>query len=1352
VATVAFEFARRGFRTGAKIIAYLAHFFAIAASTTIPAGAIPSPELVVGSLSSLSQLFTLLTAVLGGGALFAGARAARAGATAGRPRIATSVIIGAIVFLGASLLGNWYQYSQTRQDKQARLEATLLRPARTPGMPQLDPTLKELSFPQQLKHPLGVSTDETAEIVVAHERGELKDTVIIDVRESAESMMGNLPGAIVARYPDFDDLKLDLAGKKALLFCHNGNRSHETCEILASRGIDCSFVVGGLEKWVTENRPMTGLAVRTLDTLRAIPPYPAQRVLLDNARVHELVGREGAVFVDVRYAPEFKAGHLPNAINLPIRRLTKLELRAQIEALPDKPLILPCYDRRGCFFAEVLGYELDKAGRDLRGRFTVPWEYFPASARPPHVEQWLKDSQVGLWEKLVRAAAAALGWLTDVFGIVGAIIAAAVLSRLIVLPFSLKAERDQLVARNIEPEIAALKQRLKSDPLRLSRALKSLYRRHALTPARNLVALAFVPLLGLLSLAVQRVASSRPSDLLWIESLGERDPYLILPISAAALFGLYLHMMLARSRRNLAIVWLMVVPFLVLSLGMLGAAVNLYIVSSAILLIVQRTIAGASLEDWKSRLQRLSRTGRSIPRGIVPLAAVEALQGCGNKAYRLAQLKAAGVNVPGAVVLTDALLQQIEQDPRVAECRLAEAWSAVGSDKVAVRSSGAAEDGSVKSFAGVFESVLDVDRAGFAGAVARVAASFRADKVASYAAEAGAANILVQRMVAAQYAGVLFTRDPASAGLALVELVEGSGDGLVSGIRTPEAYRFGRSTGRSVDRADDAAKPPIDLAPLLELGRLAETLFAAPQDVEWAYADGKFHVLQSRDITAPIGRNADAVMYAEWSRIIDLVDGRPADDISLAQSEVTEVLPQPTALSLSLMQDFWSSGGSIDLASSRLGMGYSVEEDSRPYVVSVFGRLYVDRAEAGARKSSAGKTTLRRLRRNADRIEHEFRQTFLPTFLARIRLADAVDFDRLATTDLLAELQRCRTELIERTHVEVDVVNMLAQLFVDEARRELERLGVDAAKNLTPHHVDDLKSAVREANKLQGGARLAHLELALGHRADVDYELACPRYSEDRAGLTRSTMMISAVDQIGVVHEPEGWPHPVAVAVDRARRFQVLKEDAKHHMLRELALLRKIVLAVDRRFGLEGSIFHLTFSEIAGLDGPDRVRLVAEASTRRDRREVLVAQPAPSAHLTPAMIELASNGSGLKSPGSQFVSGTRVSGSSASIGRALVISTRKAELGEPIEDFRPGDIIVARMISPAWLPHLREAGGLVCELGGWLSHIALLARELDLPMIVGARGLDTISDKSMIELCLDGSVRPVENQMMLAAQ
>ena len=80
------------------------------------------------------------------------------------------------------------------------------------------------------------------------------------------------------------------------------------------------------------------------------------------------------------------------------------------------------------------------------------------------------------------------------------------------------------------------------------------------------------------------------------------------------------------------------------------------------------------------------------------------------------------------------------------------------------------------------------------------------------------------------------------------------------------------------------------------------------------------------------------------------------------------------------------------------------------------------------------------------------------------------------------------------------------------------------------------------------------------------------------------------------------------------------------------------------------------------------------------------------------------------------------------------------------------DIIVSRMISPAWLSHFKDAGGLVCEIGGWLSHTAVMAREYQLMMVTGVKGIDEIEERSQIEITDSGLIRIIDAKQSIAAE
>mgnify|MGYP000044124562 CR=1 FL=1 len=232
----------------------------------------------------------------------------------------------------------------------------------------------------------------------------------------------------------------------------------------------------------------------------------------------------------------------------------------------------------------------------------------------------------------------------------------------------------------------------------------------------------------------------------------------------------------------------------------------------------------------------------------------------GGKALGLAQLRAAGFDVPSAFVLADA-------DPDALPPGLAERYHrlAPAGEPVAVRSSAAGEDGVDSSFAGQYDTVLDVrDLDGLLDAVRRCVASTRSARASAYredsAAEGAGADsdaamhVVVQEMVDARAAGVVFTADPVSArrDLAVVDAVSGLGEQLVDGSTSSDHYEVDR-TGRVVASLLGAEEPALaeqEVTAVVAGAREAEARAGHPLDLEWAIdRSGRLRWLQARPIT-----------------------------------------------------------------------------------------------------------------------------------------------------------------------------------------------------------------------------------------------------------------------------------------------------------------------------------------------------------------------------------------------------------------------------------------------------------------------------------------------------------------------
>jgi pyruvate,water dikinase len=269
----------------------------------------------------------------------------------------------------------------------------------------------------------------------------------------------------------------------------------------------------------------------------------------------------------------------------------------------------------------------------------------------------------------------------------------------------------------------------------------------------------------------------------------------------------------------------------------------------------------------------------------------------GGKAFNLGKLIAAGLPVPhGFCVTTTAFDQFLASCPRrnelsrlLAQCsgdeigRIAElsrevrscltevrvpegvkdavlsAWRESGGERsFAVRSSATVEDAAGMSFAGQFESILNVRGAdALLAAIKTCWLSLFSERALVYLArqrvpaEKVRMAVLVQEMVATDHAGVVFTADPLTGATDrfVVECVCGLGEGLVQGTVQPERMVVEKRTGRVLASPENELLSSATLENLCDLARQTERLFGSPQDIEWAQRDGAVFLLQSRPIT-----------------------------------------------------------------------------------------------------------------------------------------------------------------------------------------------------------------------------------------------------------------------------------------------------------------------------------------------------------------------------------------------------------------------------------------------------------------------------------------------------------------------
>jgi pyruvate,water dikinase len=302
--------------------------------------------------------------------------------------------------------------------------------------------------------------------------------------------------------------------------------------------------------------------------------------------------------------------------------------------------------------------------------------------------------------------------------------------------------------------------------------------------------------------------------------------------------------------------------------------------------------AGASVGAKALNLAALMRAGLPVPEGFcvtaeayrvhistLPLGQPQrALSDRGRRGQRLAAIR--------ELITSGEMAKDTANGIRAAFARL-------HTPLIAVRSSGAAEDLPGHSFAGLYDTYLRAtDANGCIELVKRCWASLWTERAVDYRTRNGLASaapvgqcdhekaamaVIVQQLVAADAAGVVFTADPVTGSpeRIVVEACWGLGEALVSGKVTPDRFVIQRDTEQVVERSIStksvetafsptgspveqpvpparADKPSISDATAQKLARLAlkvERLFGTPQDIEWAMAGPTLFILQSRPIT-----------------------------------------------------------------------------------------------------------------------------------------------------------------------------------------------------------------------------------------------------------------------------------------------------------------------------------------------------------------------------------------------------------------------------------------------------------------------------------------------------------------------
>jgi rifampicin phosphotransferase len=705
----------------------------------------------------------------------------------------------------------------------------------------------------------------------------------------------------------------------------------------------------------------------------------------------------------------------------------------------------------------------------------------------------------------------------------------------------------------------------------------------------------------------------------------------------------------------------------------------------------------------------------------------------------------------------------------------------------AVRSSATAEDLPTASFAGQQDSYLNiVGPAAILQHVSRCWASLFTERAVTYRLRNGIDHrkvqmaVVVQRMVFADAAGILFTADPVTSNrkVASVEASFGLGEGLVSGRVNADLYkvRDGEVVAKTIapERREQPALPDAQIIRLAHLGRRIEAHFGRPQDIEWCFVDDGFQIVQSRPITTlfpiPAAGDRENHVYVSVGHQQMMTD--PMKPLGLSLHQLI-ALPRMYEAGGRLFVDV-AKGLATPTSRARLlevmGKGDPLIGDALQTILERgdFIPSLPEEAPAGPPAGGAPPPIetdpaivtelIARTQASIAAVKRDIRTksgaALLDFILEDIQELRRLLFDPRSHQVFMGAMEATwwLNEHLEAWLGEKNLADTLTLSVPHNVTSEMGLALLHVADVIRPHpevvafleHVDN-EEFLDELGDLPGGpqARDAIRDYldTYGMRCVGEIDITRPRWSE------RPTTLVPLI--LGNVKnsEPgagerrfeqgrqEAWAKEKDVLerlqalsdgarkaeetkrmIDRVRTFIGYREYPKYGLVSRTFVYKQALLEEADRLVQAGvvrekeDIFYLTFQELHDVV---RAGQVVDDQLIAQRKDAFRSYEA----LTPPRV-LTSEG--------EVVAGTYRRGDAptrALIGLPVSAGTIEGRARVILDmadaEVEPGDILVTAYTDPGWSPLFVGIEGLVTEVGGLMTHGAVIAREYGLPAVVG---------------------------------
>ncbi|MFH1089137.1 MAG: PEP/pyruvate-binding domain-containing protein [Candidatus Uhrbacteria bacterium] len=282
-----------------------------------------------------------------------------------------------------------------------------------------------------------------------------------------------------------------------------------------------------------------------------------------------------------------------------------------------------------------------------------------------------------------------------------------------------------------------------------------------------------------------------------------------------------------------------------------------------------------------------------------------------------------GFTVPKFVAIPADACSELFCDLNLRKQVVEEISIVLKSKSYAVRSSALIEDSEEHSLAGQLLTKTAIKTENLAEAILEVLK--QADDYLK--GELEKFSIIVQEYIPATISGVTFTRNPNGNREMILEYGLGEGEKIVGGLIKPERREFYWNETTDRREASLPVKPQV-----IEIFKELETKYSLPQDIEWCLKDEQFYLLQTRPITT--------ISNEQYKQILFLEKTLPTKTkFYLEKTEISEMTPRPTPITFGLLNLLYSENGPI----KKVYQKYQVAYQKTDFLKIIGNELYLDK-------------------------------------------------------------------------------------------------------------------------------------------------------------------------------------------------------------------------------------------------------------------------------------------------------------------------------------------------------------------------------------------------------------------------